>query len=494
MTNTTATKAWTADDFGMPPRAMSPDVGLAVQPHNLEAEQAVLGAILLDGSVITALARYLDPEHFYKTSHGTIFQAMLELGDRSCGVDNITLADHLRKRGVLSEVGGSVYLAELIAAVSGTANVAHHASIIVQQAKLRTIRTQALKVCTEINAGADLDRVVSMLPDVAAFQRDTPESVAPLPVVTASSLLETEEVDPGVEWLLDEMIALGALIGFIAKPKVGKTTVVYEMAVKIALGLPFLGRKTRRCGVLILALEEHRREVKRRLRSLGAENLDNLHLVVGSLDADEGTFAQLKRTVEERTIGLIIVDALNSFWGVDDENDAAQVTKAMKPLLNLARSTNAAIVAIHHARKSEGEFGDEIRGSGALFSLFDAAFILKRHEKDTQRKLTAISRWPETPPELILELRDHGYECLGDASTAGRQARLEKLASALTVDHQTAKELAMRAGVPLRSAHRLIDDLWRLGRAVRLGSGRKGDPFTFVACLIDKGVACNELS
>lgn len=86
---------------------MSADVSLAVPPHNLDAEQAVLGAILLDGSVIAGLASYLDPEHFYQKSHGTIYQAMLELGDQSCGIDNITLADHLKRRGLLSEVGGS---------------------------------------------------------------------------------------------------------------------------------------------------------------------------------------------------------------------------------------------------------------------------------------------------------------------------------------------------------------------------------------------------
>lgn len=482
------------DDFGTPPRGVNADVGLAVPPHNLEAEQAVLGAILLDGSAITPLARYLDPEHFYKPSHGTIYQAMLELGDHSCGIDNITLAEHLKTRGVLNEVGGSAYLAELFAVVPGTANVAHHAEIIVQNAQLRKIRTQALKVCAEINAGADLDRIIGLLPDAAELQRDTPESATPLPVITAANLLEIEEADPDTEWIWNEMIARGAFIGFIAKPKVGKTTLIYELAVKVALGLPFLGRATRRSAVLVLALEEHQREVKRRLRSLGAENLENLHLMIGSLDATEGTFAQLKRTVAGRSIGLIIIDTLNSFWGVDDENDAAQVTRASKPILDLARSTNAAIVAIHHARKSEGEFGDEIRGSGSLFSLLDTAFILKRHEVDTQRKLSAISRMPETPPELIVELRLHGYECLGDASAAGRQARLEKLATALTTEPQTAKELSLRSGVPLRSAHKLIDDLLSSGRASRLGIGRKGDPFTFVACLIDKGVACNELS
>ncbi|HMS83073.1 MAG TPA: AAA family ATPase [Nitrospira sp.] len=462
---------------------MSADVSLAVPPHNFDAEQAVLGAILLDGSILNTLAGSLDPEHFYKTSHGTIYQAMLELAAGGRGIDNITLAAHLSERGVLGTIGGAVYLAELVTAVSGTANFKHHASIIVQNAQKRMIRTQALKVCAEINDGADLDRIISLLPDAATLQRDTPESVTPLAVVTAASLLETEEVDSAVEWTLYQLIACGALIGLIAKPKVGKTTLIYELAVKIAHGAPFLGRATRKCGVLILALEEHRRDVSRRLRTLGAENLENMHLAIGPLDADEVTFAQLKRTIEERSIGLIIIDTLNSFWGVSDENNASEVTAAIKPLLNLARSTNAAIIAIHHSRKSEGEHGDEIRGSNALFSLFDAALLLKRHEAENQRKLTVISRWPETPSELILELRDHGYECLGDGAAAGRRARLDKLAEALTSEGQTAKDLSSRSGVSFRSVHSILDELVQLGRAQRLGTGRKGDAFKFIACL-----------
>lgn len=452
-------------------------------PHNLEAEQAVLGAILLDGSLAATLSETLQVADFYNTSHRRIYGAMLALVAAGGAIDNITLTAYLGERGTLTSIGGATYIAELVAQVTGTSNVKHHAALIVRAAVLRRIREQAIKVSSEIERGADWEGVKGLLPDPVALQRSLPGDSAVLPVITAADLLEVEEADAAVEWTLYQLIACGALIGLIAKPKVGKTTLIYELAVKIALGLPFLGRATRRCGVLVLALEEHRRDVSRRLRTLGAENLDNLHLVIGPLDADEATFAQLKRTVEERAIGLIIVDTLNSFWGVRDENNASEVTAAIKPLLNLARSTNAAIVAIHHSRKSEGEHGDEIRGSNALFSLFDAALLLKRHDAENQRKLTVISRWPETPSELIIELRDHGYECLGDSTTAGRRARLDKLAGALSSEGQTAKDLQSRSGVPYRSVHGILDELVQLRRADRLGTGRKGDPFKFIACL-----------
>lgn len=452
-------------------------------PHNLEAEQSVLGAILLDGSLVGPLSETLHVQDFYSTSHRRIYAGMLALVASGGAVDNITLSAYLGERGTLTSTGGATYIAELVAKVVGTANVMHHAALIVKAAVLRRIREQLVKASSEIERGADLETVKTLLPDPLTLQQSLPGEPAPFPVVTAADLLEVQEADAAVEWMLYQLIACGALIGLIAKPKVGKTTLIYELAVKIALGLPFLGRATRQCGVLVLALEEHRRDVSRRLRTLGAENLDNLHLVIGPLDADEATFAQIKRTVEERAIGLIIVDTLNSFWGVRDENNASEVTAAIKPLLNLARSTNAAIVAIHHSRKSEGEHGDEIRGSNALFSLFDAALLLKRHDAENQRKLTVISRWPETPSELIIELRDHGYECLGDSTTAGRRARLDKLAATLSSEGQTAKYLSSRSGVPFRSVHGLLDELVQLRRSERLGTGRKGDPFKFIACV-----------
>ena len=107
------------------------------------------------------------------------------------------------------------------------------------------------------------------------------------------------------------------------------------------------------------------------------------------------------------------------------------------------------------------------------------ALILKRHEVDTQRKLTAISRYPETPPELIIELRDHGYECLGDPSTTGKVAKLNKLASALTEEPTEVKPLAHRAGVAVRSAYPLLDQLLIEGRALRTGEGKRKSPFLY---------------
>lgn len=296
--------------------------------------------------------------------------------------------------------------------------------------------------------------------------------------VTAPQLLdEPESAQPA--WVWEDFIPEGALAALIAKPKVGKTTNAYELAVKMAQGLPYLGRATRRGPVLILALEEHGREVKRRLRDLGADQLAEIHVNVGPLDDSADTFHQIKMYISAHGITLVIFDTLNTFWSVRDENNATDVTRAIKPLLNLARESGAAILLLHHARKSEGEHGDEIRGSGALFSLLDVALILKRHEVETQRKLTAISRYPETPPELIIELRDHGHEALGDPAAVGKAAKTTKVRFVLTDLPAKAVEIGKRAGINEGATRTILDQLVAQGQAQRTGFGKRNDPYLY---------------
>jgi hypothetical protein len=300
--------------------------------------------------------------------------------------------------------------------------------------------------------------------------------------MNASDLLdEPDALQPA--WVWEEFLAAGSLGALVAKPKIGKSTTAYELAIKVAQGLPYLGRATGRGAVLLLALEEHRREIKQRLRDLGAAEFDNVHLHIGPLLDTPTTFHEIHGYIRQHGIVLVVVDTLNSFWSVKEENDAVAVTAAVKPLLTLARESGAAVLLLHHARKSEGEFGDEIRGSSALFSLLDVALILKRHEIDTQRKLTAVSRYPDTPRELIIELREHGHESLGDPAAVGKAAKAARVQAALTDSPAPAKEIASRAGVRSGAAYAILNRLVDQGLAHRTGTGRRADPFLYCRCV-----------
>lgn len=289
-----------------------------------------------------------------------------------------------------------------------------------------------------------------------------------LPLAASEFLSESDEV---VIWVTDDFLPSAGLVILAGKPKEGKTTLAYEWGVNVAKGQPFLGRSTSAGGVLFLALEEHPRDVRMRLRSLGVQASDAVYVHAASIDPTEAMLEKIKQFAIAHTIKLIVVDTLAALWRISDENDAASVTQAVKPLLALARESGACVLLIHHARKSEGSFGDEIRGSGALFALADVALILKRHEVPTQRKLQGISRYPDTPSELLIELKDSGYVALGDPAAINKKARLEKIRVALGHEPELAEAIVERAGIAKRDGYRLLSALVDRGEAIRTGAG-----------------------
>ena len=119
-----------------------------VPPQSLEAEASVLGAVLLDNEAINRVLEILVPGDFYRESHRKIFQAMLDLSERSEPVDLIVLSDDLKARGELEGVGGSAYLASLANVVPTSANVAYYARIVRDKAVLRYLIQAATAIAT----------------------------------------------------------------------------------------------------------------------------------------------------------------------------------------------------------------------------------------------------------------------------------------------------------------------------------------------------------
>lgn len=286
-----------------------------------------------------------------------------------------------------------------------------------------------------------------------------------------------------VDWVLEDYLPRGGLVLWVAKPKMGKSTLLFHTATAIATGETFLGREVSPGRVLILAVEEHPRDVRRRLHALGGAHVSTLWVQAGmGLTPSTMFYEELTRFVVDQQIDLVILDTLSSFWDVHDENDAVAVTKAVMPFLRLARATDVCVVLIHHARKSEGSHGDEIRGSSALFSLVDIALVMKPHDMPTQRRLYARSRYPDTPAEVIVELCEGHYVLRGDPKEMDRAARREKIKDALSDIPQRAKAICQDAGVGTRDGERLLSWLADHDQAIRTGDGKKGSPYLYQQC------------
>jgi len=99
-------------------------------PQNLEAEQSVLGAILLDNQAMPKAMELLVEENFYRTAHRKVFRAMLDLSDVGEVIDQITLTERLKAKGELESIGGAAFLAELVQSVSSSANIRYHCKIV----------------------------------------------------------------------------------------------------------------------------------------------------------------------------------------------------------------------------------------------------------------------------------------------------------------------------------------------------------------------------
>ncbi|UCG21073.1 MAG: replicative DNA helicase, partial [Deltaproteobacteria bacterium] len=117
-----------------------------VPPHNIEAEQSVIGGILLDNEVLPNVLEILKGEEFYRAAHRTIFAAVMELFARNEPCDLVTLSDLLRSQKKLEEVGGASYLASLVDRVPSSANAGQYAKIVKEKSMVRTLISRATEI------------------------------------------------------------------------------------------------------------------------------------------------------------------------------------------------------------------------------------------------------------------------------------------------------------------------------------------------------------
>lgn len=296
------------------------------------------------------------------------------------------------------------------------------------------------------------------------------------PIKAADLLANRPETIP---WVWEPFLPEGGLVLLAAFMKVGKSAFAHAMAVAVAQGIPFLDFPTKQGGVLILAVEEHPRDVERRLRRFGMRSEDSIHVHVGPLDHSPKTLNTIRQFILDNGISLVVLDTLARYWGIRDENDNAQVREWVSPLLDLARETGAVVLLVHHERKTAGEDGRGIRGGSALFGLVDQALILDRRQggESTHRTLSAIGRYDETPREVVLALVGDAYRKLGTAEELNLEAAKAKVWEALSEEPRDVPALAKETGLKEKETRRALEAL--RDQVIREGKGRKGDPYTY---------------
>ncbi|KZE71202.1 replicative DNA helicase [Paenibacillus sp. CMAA1739] len=402
-----------------------------IPPQNLEAEQAVIGSILLQSeALITAMER-VQTEDFYDKAHQMIYEAMIELGESGQPIDLVTLTSKIQDKGQLEDIGGVSYLAKLAHGVPTAANVDYYAQIIEEKAMLRRLIRTATQIVSEgYSNGED---VAGMLSDAERKIMEISNGRSGSGFIAIRDVVM--EVFDRVEMLhqnkgnttgipsgfvdLDKMTAgfqRNDLIIVAARPSVGKTA----FALNIAQNVAVRAKET----VAIFSLEMSAAQLVQRMICAEA-NLDANVMRTGEFKGDEDWAkltmgiaalseaeiyiddtpgvtvadirAKCRRLKAEKGLGMIVIDYLQLIHGRGKagENRQQEVSEISRTLKQIARELEVPVIALSQLsrgveqRQDKRPMMSDLRESGSIEQDADIVAFLYRddyYNQETEKK------------------------------------------------------------------------------------------------------------
>lgn len=394
---------------------------LKLPPQNLEAEQSILGGILLNNQSLNQVLEILAVDDFYSEAHRKIFTAILDLSEKSEPIDLITLSDALKDRGRLDQVGGIAYLSSLVENVPSAANIAYYSKIVKEKSILRKLIGTATEILDKsYGIGSDIDSVLDEA-EHAIFeiaQKKIKPAFSPIKDVVKETfkniekLYEKKELITGVASgfeKLDEMTAglqKSDLIVVAGRPSMGKTAFALNIAQHAAIneGVPVavFSLEMSKEQLALRMLSSEARVDSQRLRKgfLGETDWPKLTAAAGSLsdalifidDTPAITALEMKakarRLKAEHGLGLIILDYLQLMKGSDSTRDSREqeISEISRSLKALAKELNIPVIALSQLnRKVEDRTNRrpqmaDLRESGAIEQDADVIIFLYRDE------------------------------------------------------------------------------------------------------------------
>jgi replicative DNA helicase len=441
---------------------------LRIPPHSVEAEQAVLGGLLLDNSTWDSVADRLRAEDFYRRDHQLVFEAIAELNARNEPCDAVTLAEYLASKDQAEQSGGLAYLASLARDTPTAANVVAYADIVRERSQLR----QLIRVSGDIAASAYasegrsaselVDEAERRVFEIAEKGRRTGSGFIPLrdvlgPTIDRLDMLhQTQGQLTGVSsgyTELDRMTAglqPGDLIIVAGRPSMGKTTLALNIAENAAIAADK--------AVAVFSMEMSREQLAfRMISSLG--RVDQGHMRTGNFGDEDwarinGAIAQMRsaplyiddsgaltptevrararRLARERKdgLGLIVVDYLQLMQvSGTKENRATEISEISRSLKALAKELKVPVIALSQLNRSVEQRTDkkpvmsDLRESGAIEQDADLIILIYReevYEPDTPRKGIA---------DIIIAKQRNGPTGEVHLTFLGKYTRFENLAA-----------------------------------------------------------------
>ncbi|HOV17431.1 MAG TPA: replicative DNA helicase [Candidatus Dojkabacteria bacterium] len=401
-----------------------------VPPQNIDAEKSVLGSILLDRDALIEVSGWLLPTHFYDERHIAIYQTILELFESGLPIDLVTVSDRLKKKKMLSKIGGRAYLTELASFVPTAAHAVEYGNIVKETATRRGLISSSSEI-TKLAFDESLalpevvDRSETLLFNIA--QEGIQSNFVHIKDLLkdayerASHAKESDDYS-GISTGFKELdILLGGfqksdLIVLAARPSVGKTALALDMMRHAALiekkNVAFFSLEMSNMQIMdrLLGMQSGIPFWEIRTNKLNEEKVVKLANTMGEL-ADANIFiddspgqninqirTKARRLMLEQGVDIIFVDYLQLMHGNTKESRALEVGEVSQGLKNLAKELNVPVVALSQLsraielRQNRRPQLSDLRESGSIEQDADVVIFLDREETwnpDTEKKGSA---------------------------------------------------------------------------------------------------------
>jgi replicative DNA helicase len=400
--------------------AQDSNAHMKTPPQFLEGERAILGGLLIDNDAVPKVLATLTPEDFYREAHRNIFYAIVDLFNKNEPVDLITLTSGLKEKGVFENVGGALFLMELIDAVPSAANIIHYAKVVKEKSILRQLISAATEIstrCYDEQQDVDefLDEAEQILFRVGESRIGTGfyhiQDLMKTSFQTIESLYERKENITGVSSGFRDLDAMTAgfqnsdLIIVAGRPSMGKTSLALNIAMNAATdaakptAIFSLEMSKEQIALRILCSKAKVNLKSLRTGFLTPEDWARLTLAVGSI-SDSPLYvddtpaistleirAKARRLKKEKDLGLIIVDYLQLMKGParadSREKEISDISRSLKAL---AKELNIPIIALSQLNRKVEERPNkrpqlaDLRESGAIEQDADVIIFIYRDE------------------------------------------------------------------------------------------------------------------
>ncbi len=391
-----------------------------VPPHNIEAEQSILSAILIENNTLPEVLEILSDQDFYREAHRKIFKAMVELFEKNEPADLVTLTNLLKERGQLGALGGASYLAELVDAVPMAVNAAHYAKIVQEKASLRRLIEQAASITTRcFEDKGDVEEILDFAErsifDIS--ENKIKPSFYTLGEILTDTYKAVEEayenkvlvtgIPTGFQGLDEKTSGFqpGDLIVIAGRPSMGKTALALNIARNASLetGEPAavfsLEMSKEQLSLRMLSAEARIDSSRMRGGFLSESDLARINRAAGALYdipiyIDDSPAisaleirAKARRMKMDRGLELVVIDYLQLMRGrASAERRELEISEISRSLKALAKELNIPVVALSQLnRKVEDRTNkrpvlSDLRESGAIEQDADVILFIYRDE------------------------------------------------------------------------------------------------------------------